>query len=240
MGGIIGGSSEQESQSQAYGQSGFSQLPKELQDVWKLYGTQLSEQFGDDQSAAFTPTPLTEGEQAALGSMTEGYRPTEESLSSDIAMQMNPYNQYVIEGINREAGREMSGLQSQLASAGQFGSNRALIGASDIDLAREQQIGNFLQNQYNQSLQNALTTMPALSQASDQAALQAGGYGRGLEMQRRQAPISALQSFGQLLGVVPQSGGSIQQSGSQSFGTSGSGLFGLTDQRLALLSRGKM
>ena len=210
---LFGGSN---SESSGQSQSGFSLLPPELQKAWTQYGSQLTDQFSTPQSAAFTPTPLTAGEQSALGSMTKGYTPTASSLASNIAMQTNPFDQSVIDTINREASGQGSVLNSQLAKAGQFGSNRGNLGANDIDLTRLNQIGSFKQNEYNAALNNALTTIPGLQQASDQAALQAGGYGRNIDTQTKQAPISALQAYAQLMGVVPNSGGSTSNQSSSS------------------------
>ena len=220
MDSLLGGSS---GGSESSSQSGFALLPQELQKAWTQYGSQLTNQFGNSQADKFTPLPLTSGEQSALGSMTKGYTPTASSLASNIAMQSNPFDQSVIDTMNREAAGKGSVLNTQLNNAGQFGSNRGELGANDIDLTRLQQIGSFKQNQFNTALDNALTKIPGLQQASDQAALQAGGYGRQIDTQTKQAPISALQAYANLLGVVPKDGGSTSNNTSSNGSSSGIG-----------------
>ena len=221
---FITGGSDSKQQAQNTSQSGFSLLPTEMQVPYKQYGTQLSDLFKSPQTAAFTPMQATAGENKAISSMYGGYTPTQQSLQSDIAMQMNPYDESVIGTINREAQGQGSVLNNLLNKAGQFGSNRATLGANDIDLTRLNQIGSFKQNMFQSALDNAMKTMPALRQASDQAAMGAGSFERGMDTQTKQAPMSALQSYGSMLGVLPTNGGATSQGTSNSETSSQNGM----------------
>lgn len=211
---ISGGGGSQGSSQQAT--QGFADLPPEIQNVFKSLATTAQNYFPGNSSynpAAFTPqtSPLTTQGNAAIA---QGFTPTQSSINSDIAMQQNPYDKYVIDEINRQSQGQSSALQQQLNSAGQFGSNRAFLGANDIDLSRLNQIGQFQQGQYNTDLNNALTTLPSLRANTAQAQLQAGQAQQNLGMQQAQAPVSGLAAISQILGVLPTN--SSQSSGSSS------------------------
>lgn len=210
------GFSKSSGKSSSSQQSGFALLPPEIQATYKQYASQLGNQFGSNNSALFTPQPISSAEQGALDRMSAGFGPTADSVRSDIQLQMNPYDEFVIQAINRAANDEGSQLRGALARAGQFGSSRDLVTNNDIDLTRLQKIGEFKQNQFNSALNNALTTLPNARRTDAQGALDAGGFTRNLDLQTRQAPISALQSFGALLGVLPSNGGSTGTSKSSS------------------------
>lgn len=214
------------SQSSSSGQStsGFSLLPPEIQDAYKTYGTQVNNQLTNGNlTQAYTPLPQTAGETQAYNAINGGFTPNAQGLQSDINMQTNPYDQSVIDTINRQGQGQYSVLNQALSGAGQLGSNRGLLGANDIDLSRMQQIGTFKQGEYNTALQNALTTLPGLRQQDAQAQLGAGANQRQLAGQTAQAPINALQQIGAALGILPTSGGSQSTNSSQS--TSSNGLF---------------
>lgn len=208
-GGSEGSSSQQSSQ-------GFRDLPPEIQDTFKQLATTAQGYLGNPSTTSmFTPQQsalTTQGNNA----ISQGFNPTASSLQSDIAMQQNPYNQSVIDEINRQAGGQNSVLQQNLNSAGQFGSNRQFLGANDIDLSRLNQIGTFQQGQYNTALNNALTTLPSLRANTAQAQLQAGGAQQQLASQQQQAPINGLAAISSILGVLPTNSGQSSGSGSNS------------------------
>jgi len=214
------------SESKSTAQSGWALLPPEIQNAFKSMASQASSMFPESGTAAsmFTPTPLSEAEQSAISNINAGSAPTAQSIQSDIAMQTNPFDQSVIDTINREAAGQGSQLRSMLTSAGQYGSNRGVLGANDIDLTRLNQIGTFKQNQFNTALNNALTTMPAARIASTQNILNTGDYLRNLQGQTTQAPYTALARFAGLLGALPQTGGSTQ---TQTSDTSGDAIGGI-------------
>lgn len=227
--GALGGASSSSSESESNARSGFALLPKEIQDVFKNYATDINTKFkGGAANNLFTPLAQTEYETEGLNLINRGVTATPESLSSDIAMQMNPFDDYVINDINREAGGEYSILKQAANEAGQMGSNRNMLGANDIDLTRLNLIGKFKQDQYNNALDNSLNQLTQARQQDITNNFNAGGFLRGLDTQGKQAPIDALKTFGQLLGVLPSSGGSesSSSSSSESQGESG-GLGGL-------------
>lgn len=208
---FINGGSKSRSESNA--QSGFALLPPQLQKAFTDYAGQLTNTYaGGAATSAFTPLAQTQYETNALNTIGQGITPTAQSLQSDIAMQMNPFNDYVIGGINREAQGQNSILNQSLNAAGQLGSNRGLLGANDIENSRQTAIGGLLQNQYNTALDNSLNTLTGLRQQDVSNNFLAGDFLRGLDTQTNQAGINALGSYGGMLGAIPQSGGSVSNS----------------------------
>lgn len=212
------------SSSQGSSQSGFALLPEEIQSAYKGYAP-LLKQFLDPTNAAnvdrFKPLGQTSYEDTALSAIGQGFTPDAAQLQSDIEMQMNPFDDYVIDEINRQGTGENSLLRGAMDEAGQYGSNRGILGANDIDLTRMNLIGRFKQDQYNTALDNSLNTL-AKSRAGD-ATMQmgAGEFLRGLDMDTKQAPINSLTTFGKLLGVLPTNGGSTATNSSESQGETG-------------------
>jgi hypothetical protein len=200
-------------------------LPPELQTAFKNYATQLTDQFSDPSATTnlFTPLGQTNYETTALGRIAQGVTPTADSLRSDIAMQMNPFDEFVINDINRQADGQYSILKQAQNAAGQLGSNRDLLGANDIEQTRLNTIGKFRQDQYNTALDNSLNELSGLRQQDIGNNFLAGDFLRGLDTQTKQAPITGLQTFGQLLGALPQSGGSTSQGSSESSSQNGMG-----------------
>lgn len=202
--------------SKSSSKSGFAALPKQLQNDFGTIGEQLARWTNParaDVRSMFTPMGQTADETAAFDMMRGGFAPTAESLSSDISMQMNPYNQHVIDEINRQARGEYSLLNEAMNQAGQFGSNRTMLGANDIDLTRTGQIGQFLQGQYNTAMNNALTTIPGLRQQDAQNMMGIGSFMRGLDTSTRQAPIAALQAGTSMMTPFMSGSTSTQSSG---------------------------
>lgn len=208
----MGGGGQESSQQST---QGFRDLPPEIQNVFKSLATEAAGYIPASYGANFfKPVGENALETQAIQRIQKGFTPTAQSISSDIAMQQNPYDQYVIDAINREAGGQGSVLNQQLSQAGQFGSNRAFLGANDIDLTRLGQIGQFKQQGFNTAMNNALTVLPQ-SRAQDATNLMnAGQFRRGLATEQQQAPISALKNISAILGVLPTNSG--QSSGSSS------------------------
>ena len=105
-------------------------------------------------------------------------------------------------------------MQGQLATQGQFGSNRAALGANDIANTQASEIGSLLNPEYNSAVTNALTTIPQLNAQSAQSQLQTGQFLQGQTQAANQAPITGLQSLAQILGVLPTNSGQSTSSGS--------------------------
>lgn len=208
-----GGSSGSQQQSS---QQGFRDLPPEIQDAFKSLATQAQGFIGNPTATqAFTPqqSSLTTQGNAAV---SQGFAPNAQQYNSDIAMQQNPYDQYVTNEINRQAQGQNSVLQQNTNAAGQFGSNRQFLGANDIDLSRLNQIGQFKQQGYQNASNNALTVLPQLRAGSAQAQLQAGQQQQQFGTSQQQAPINALAAISSILGVLPTNSGQSQGSGSNS------------------------
>jgi hypothetical protein len=191
---LFGGS---DSKSTSSSKSGYETLPDEIKAGFNRLGTAAS-RFTDPNDAAnitrFTPMGETADETAAYNAMRQGFTPTAETLGSDISMLMNPYNESVISEINRQAGGDYSILKQAMNEAGQFGSNRQMLGANDIDLSRQNQIGGFLQSQYNNALDQVLNKLVPQRQADAFGMLGIGEKQRELDYQTKQAPIAALQA----------------------------------------------
>lgn len=202
--------------------NGFNALPNEIKGAFTNYGQQVQDILkGGNLTNMYTPLAMSNAEQSALSNIGQGFTPDATQLQSDIQMQMNPYNSYVIDEINRQMNGQNSALTSSLAKAGQQNSNRSLLGANDIDLSRGNQIGSFLQNQYNTALNNSLNTLTNSRRADATGALTGATYARDLDFAQKQAPISGLSAISQLLSSLPTSEGSAQSKSSSSSGIGG-------------------
>lgn len=221
---ISGGATTSNSGSQQQSTSGFQALSPQIQQVFNTLAEQAGNYLqGGSQanktSSMYTPLPQTAGETSALNTINQGFAPTQQQFTNSVNMQMNPYDQNVIGQINKQAYGANSQLASTLAQAGQFGSNRMTLGANDIANSQANTIGSILNPEYNTAVQNALTTIPGLSQQSAQAQLAGGQFQRSLAGQTAQAPVTGLQSIAQILGILPtQSGQSTGSSNSNSSG----------------------
>lgn len=211
------GAQESGSEGSQNSQSGFSQLPPELQRAFTQYGSQLTSLYSTDQSSAFKLPTLNEGATGALNSLSsQAFSPTAANISASMALQNNPWDKNVINLINQQANGQQSNLNQQLSAAGQFGSNRATLGANDIDMSRLNNIGAFKQGQFNTQLNNAFTTIPQAQTASAQNAVSAGTTQQNQQYQDQQAPYTAMQSYAQNLGVLPTNGGSTSTASNSS------------------------
>lgn len=188
--------------------TGFYTQPKEYQN---LYRSILGDMgfLGDagQMQDMFRPLGITSYEQKALDQVGKGLAPTQESLQADIAMQMNPYNEYVIDDLNRQSQGQNSILNQAASRAGQMGSNRSFLGASDIESQRLGQIGQFRQDQYNTSLNNALGPIAGLRQQDISNQFGAGSFLRGLDLQQKQVPLTAAQASLGTFNTIPTSFG---------------------------------
>jgi hypothetical protein len=210
---ILGGSSGSSSSNTG----GFNALPAEIKGAYTNYGQQIQDLLkSGNLTKMYTPLAETAGETKAYGAIDKGFTPNAAQLSSDIAMQTNPYDQYVIDEINRQSGGDYSILKQALSEAGQMGSNRQNLGANDIDLSRLNQIGGFKRDAYNTALQNALTILPGQRAGDATAQLGAGANQRSLYGQTQQAPVAALQQIATALGILPTAEGSTTSSSKSS------------------------
>jgi hypothetical protein len=202
---LLGGGSSSKGSSSS---GGFNDLPVSIKGAYKDFGQQIRDLIATGNlSNMYTPLAQTAGETKAYNAINTGFTPTDQTIQSDIGMQTNPYDKYVIDEINRQAGGDYSILKQALNESGQFGSNRQNLGANDIDLSRLNQIGSFKRDAYNTALNNALTTLPGLRQQDAQGQLVAGGLQRDLYGQTQTAPVTALQELAKALGILPTTAG---------------------------------
>lgn len=216
---LFGGSNSSSGQQST---SGFSLLPPEIQGAFKNYGTAVNAQI-PNATSAYTPLPQTADETSAFNTIRQGFTPTADSLNSDVSMLMNPYDNFVKNDINRQAGSDFSILKQNLDQAGQFGSNRQQLGANDIEQTRLNTIGTLDQSQYNQAISQIFNNLIPTRQADAQGLLGIGNFQRNLNTQTNTAPITGLQQIGAALGILPSTGGS--QSTGTSESQSNNGIF---------------
>lgn len=158
---------------------------------------------GQLNSQMFTPLPQTQDETNAFNQARQGLAPTQESLQKDVQMQMNPFDDYVINDINRQSQGQNSLVNQAATQAGQQGSNRSFLGSSDVEQNRLNSIGQFRQGQYNTAVNNALGPIANLRQQDIQNQLGIGSFQRGLDSATNQAPFAALQAGQDVLNGFP-------------------------------------
>lgn len=194
--------------------SGFALLPQQVQTAINTLASNATSELGNGNNANLFAEPnLNAGATSALQQLSNSsFAPTASSINSDISEQMNPYNSDVISQINKNAYGADSALASQLSTAGQFGTNRAALGANDIATTQANEIGSLLNPEYNTALNNALTVIPQAQTTAATNAVGAGQTQQQIQQQQQLAPISALQAFAQIVGALPQNGGSTSSS----------------------------
>lgn len=225
LSGMMGGPE----QSQGVPASGFYSMPQQYQDFYtNLAGAGNSTLLpgGKPNSGMFTPMSITAGEQSGIDRLYQGFTPTAETLGADINMLTNPYDEYVINGMNREATGANSLVNQAATRAGQQGSNRSFLGTSDVEQNRLNSIGQFKQGQYNTTIDNILSKLVPQRQADAYNALGAGSYMRDIDSQTKQAPFTALSAAGGLLGGMPTQFGTQSQAGTAESGSSAGSTFG--------------
>lgn len=193
---LFGGSDQKQTNNQA-ATSGYASIPENIRKGFDQLGLQVSQYTNPNDPAniaRFTPLAQTEGETNAYNAINQGFAPTQATLGNDISMLINPFNDYVVGGINNQANSNYSILKQALDQAGQFGSNRQILGANDIELQRQNQIGSLLQGQYNQALGQIFNNLVPQRQQDAMNQLEAGSMQRALDMQTKMAPITALQT----------------------------------------------
>jgi hypothetical protein len=186
--------------------TGFYAQPKSYQNLYNNINKNIRSLYFDNgqiRSDAFTPMDQTADEARAFEMMRQGFAPTPESLSRDLAMLMNPFDDYVINDINRQAQGDYSLARQYAASTGQMGSNRDMLAASDVEQNRLNSIGGFRQSQYNNALDRSLVQLPTLRQNDAQNLAGIGAFERALDMQQRQAPYTALGAAQGAFNAIP-------------------------------------
>lgn len=221
------GGSDSSSGSQQSTDSGYNALPPAIQNIISSLATSggnLLNPSGTPNSSINKLPSLSTPATSALGQIqNQDFNITPQSISTDINEQMNPYNSSVIGQIENAQNGNLSQLNQYLTNSGTFGSNRGMLGASDISNVAANQIGGFLSNQYNTSLNNALTTIPQNQATGAQNAVAGGQLAQSQQMQNQQAPITSLAQLVQILEGVPAT--SQGQGTSESQSQSNNGIF---------------
>lgn len=214
---ITGGSSQKQQSTSG----GFNDLPGSIKDAFGTLGTNISSTLlNGNGTDMFTPLPQTADETAAFDVLRNN-NPLD-NLSANIAALMDPYQENVINRINRNSAAQFSDVNEALNANGQLGSNRSILGQSDVMAANQDQIGSFLSGQFNNSVQNALTTIPNAQANYATNLANIAGTQRQLDGATNQAQVQALLAAAQAMGVLPTSAGGSQSSGS---GSSSNGIF---------------
>lgn len=224
---VFGGSSSNSNQ-QSTQASGFNALPPAIQNLISSLATSggsLLNPSGTPNSSPFTLPSLDPSANSALSQIAnENFAITPQSIQSGIKEQMDPYQSSVIGQIENAQNGSLSQLNSYLTNSGTFGSNRGMLGASDISNVAANQVGGFLSGEFNNSLNNALTTIPQNQASSAQGAVQSGLLTQQQGLQNQQAPVSALAALANLFKTgIPQS--STGQSTGSSSSSSSPGIF---------------
>jgi hypothetical protein len=167
-------------------------LPSDLQSQYNTFYNAIP---GATTSAAFTLPNYNTDQTQAFSNIENSANPTSQSIGDLVKTYQNPYDQSVIDGINRQANGQYSILKQSLNEAGQQNSNRQDLGANDIDLSRQQQIGQFEQSQFNNSLNTGLQQQ----QLNNQNLLGIGNFQQNQSYQNQLAPYAALQAQAGLL-----------------------------------------
>ncbi len=200
--------------------TGFYALPKEMQSALNTITNQGAAQLtGSAGARMFTPLGQTPQESQAYNLMQLPTNST--ALQGLITQYMNPFQDYITQGINKQAEGDYSSYKNALSSAGQMGSNREFLNAGAADQARLSAIGSALAGNYNTAQSTAL----GQNQQNIQNLLAQAENQRALDLQTKQAPISGLNA---LAGMLSGTGGfyPAQSQASQTV-KSGGGLGGL-------------
>lgn len=209
--------------------TGFYALPKEMQNALNAITTQGAAQLtGDAGAQMFTPLGQTEQESQAYNLMQ---LPTNQTAMQGLVSQyLNPFQDYITQGINKQAEGKYSLYKDALSSAGQMRSNREFINAAAADNARLNAIGSSMAGNYNNAQQTALNQ----NQTNIQNLLAQAENQRALDLQTKQAPISGLNA---LAGMLSGTGGfyPAQSQASQTV-KSGGGLGGLLNTASSIAS----
>jgi hypothetical protein len=216
IGGLMGGGGQSSGSNQSSGATGYGALPSVAQGALNNMTTQGSNLLLNGAgNSMFTPMPLTaQGQQAqALTQLPT----TQQGVQSMVGNFMNPFQNYVTQQINQQAQGQNSILQNTMAGSGQMGSNRDYLTAGLEDQARMTAIGNADASMYSTATNQALTSNQATIQnLTGQDALQ-----RQLGLQTAQAPLTALQAMGNLVGNYPASGQNQSSGQSSAYNVNG-------------------
>jgi hypothetical protein len=116
----------------------------------------------------------------------------------NISQFYNPYQSYVLDEINRQAGMQQNQLSAQAVQAGAFGGGREGVQRAELQRATQQNIGQAQQQGFNTALQAA--------QQQQQVGLGAGQALLGAGAQQQAMQQGDIQSLLQAGGIQQQLG----------------------------------
>ena len=130
--------------------------------------------------------------QAGIGSILQAQQ------GPNISQFYNPYQSYVLDEINRQAGQQQNQLSAQAVNAGAFGGGREGVQRAELQRATQQNIGQAQQQGFNTALQAA--------QQQQQVGLGAGQALLGAGAQQQAMQQGDIQSLLQAGGIQQQLG----------------------------------
>ena len=116
----------------------------------------------------------------------------------NISQFYNPYQSYVLDEINRQAGQQQNQLSAQAVQAGAFGGGREGVQRAELQRATQANIGQAQQQGFNTALQSA--------QQQQQVGLGAGQALLGAGAQQQAMQQGDIQSLLQAGGIQQQLG----------------------------------
>lgn len=167
--------------------TGYYALPGDLKGQYTDFYNAIP---GATAAQNFTLPDYNPDQSGAFQMARDAANPTAQGIQNLIAPYQNPFNDSVISEINRQSQGPYSILKQALSQSGQLGSNRQMLGANDVDLSRQNQIGSFLQSQFNNSLNTGLNAQ----QLGFQNLLGIGNQQQQQAYQNQLAPYQGLQA----------------------------------------------
>jgi hypothetical protein len=162
----------------------------------------------------FRPMDMTAEEQLAQDAILAAFQDPQ-AYQQQVETFLSPYRNIISQDINKAFEAPQGALASRASEAGAFGSSRHRMGEADLERSRLDALSSALQSQYNVAqgqLQQGIGNL-----------LGFGGFQRDLDLAQRQAPISAAQSYSNLLvnpyvGAQPYTPVSVRDKGGSGFG----------------------
>lgn len=164
---------------------GAPQLPAFIQDIYDV-AKPYAQKFLDNPEQYFAPSGLSEQEQMVGGLLANPFTDPA-AYGRSLNAFMSPYRDIITQDINKQFEAPQSALSARASEAGAFGSSRHRGAQSDLERARLDAIANAMQGQYNTAQGQYTSGLSNL--------LNFGGMQRELDLQRRQAPVSAFETY---------------------------------------------
>lgn len=177
--------------------TGYYALPGDLKGQYTDFYNAIP---GATAAQNFTLPDYNPDQSGAFQMARDAANPTAQGIQNLVSAYQNPFNESVISEINRQSQGPYSILKQALSQSGQLGSNRQMLGANDVDLSRQNQIGSFLQSQFNNSLNTGLNAQ----QLGFQNLLGIGNQQQQQAYQNQLAPYQGLEAQAGLLNPVVQ------------------------------------